>query len=249
LSSHIGRADATQLRFISFCHCCLGDAKTDQQCNWTSIATVDKKVTKDSLIVVLAYNQRRFYVFSHIDPMKDAEQAKNINQDIWNEAPTAHQLLGSEGNAAREAAQATAYSKAILRTTMGDIHIKFFLEVPQTLGDFCGHARSGYYDNVIFHRIIQGFMLQTGDRLGEGTGGESIWGGEFEDESVQKYLNFVPTMSIPNHPSSTTMPTMYKSLVASKSKTKSPLVQLRTNHAAGGIGAKTFTLTVPPSGS
>jgi peptidylprolyl isomerase domain and WD repeat-containing protein 1 len=111
----------------------------------TSIAMADKKVTKDSLIVVLAYNQRRFYVFSHIDPMKDAEQAKNINQDIWNEAPTAHQLLGSKGNAARGAAQATAYSKAILRTTMGDIHIKFFLEVPKTLGNFCGHAQSGYY--------------------------------------------------------------------------------------------------------
>jgi hypothetical protein len=125
----------------------------------TSIATADKKVAKDALIVVLAYNQRRFYVFSHIDPVKDAEQAKNINQDSWNEAPTAHQLLGSEGNAARGAVQAAAYSKAILRTTMGDIDIKFFLEVPKTLGNFCGHARSGYYDNVIFHRIIQGFML------------------------------------------------------------------------------------------
>jgi peptidylprolyl isomerase domain and WD repeat-containing protein 1 len=217
----------------------------------TSIATADKKVTKDSLlIVVLAYNKRRFYVFLHIaDPMKDAEQeAKNINQDIWNEAPRAHQLLGSEGNAARGAAQATAYSKAILRTTMGDIHIKFFLEVPKTLGNFCGHARSGYYDNAIFHRIIQGFMLQTGDPLEDGTGGESIWGGEFEDEFVRKYLNFIPTMSIPNHPSTTTMPTMYKSLVASKSKSKSPLVQLRTNYAAGGIGTKTFTLTVPPLG-
>jgi hypothetical protein len=96
--------------------------KKISKCNWptTSIATADKrKVTKDSLIVVLAYNQRRFYVFSHVDPMKDAEQAKNINQDIWNEVPTAQdQLLGSEGNAAGGAAQATVYSKAILRTTM-----------------------------------------------------------------------------------------------------------------------------------
>ena len=47
-----------------------------------------------------------------------------------------------------------------------------------------GHAKSGYYDNVIFHRVISGFMLQTGDPLGDGTGGESIWGGEFEDEIV-----------------------------------------------------------------
>jgi hypothetical protein len=85
--------------------------------------------------------------------------------------------------------------------------------------------------------------------LGDGTGGESIWGGKFEDKFVRKYLNFVPTMSIPNHPSSTTMPTTYKSLEASKSKSKSPLVQLRTNYAAGGIRTKTFTLTIPPLGS
>jgi hypothetical protein len=98
----------------------------------TYIATADKKkVTKDSLIVVLAYNQRRFYVFLHVDPKKDAKHAKNINGDIWNKAPTAQDhLLGSEGNAAaRGAAQATAYIKAILWTTMGDIHIKFFLKV------------------------------------------------------------------------------------------------------------------------
>jgi len=42
-----------------------------------------------------------------------------------------------------------------------------------------------YYDNVLFHRVIKGFMLQTGDPLGDGTGGESIWGKEFEDEFVR----------------------------------------------------------------
>jgi peptidylprolyl isomerase domain and WD repeat-containing protein 1 len=55
-------------------------------------------------------------------------------------------------------------------------------ECPRTIENFVGHAKSGYYDNVIFHRVIKGFMLQTGDPLGDGTGGESIWGGEFEDE-------------------------------------------------------------------
>jgi peptidylprolyl isomerase domain and WD repeat-containing protein 1 len=69
---------------------------------------------------------------------------------------------------------------------MGDIHIKLFPEVPKTLENFCEHARSGYYDGVIFHRVISNFMLQTGDPLGDGTGGESIWGGEFEDEFVRE---------------------------------------------------------------
>jgi len=73
--------------------------------------------------------------------------------------------------------------EAILRTTVGDIHICLFPEeTPHSVENFCGHAKRGYYDNIIFHRVMKSFMLQTGDPLGDGTGGESIWVGEFEDE-------------------------------------------------------------------
>ncbi|KAL3903848.1 MAG: hypothetical protein SGILL_010289 [Bacillariaceae sp.] len=191
----IGKADGSQYRFLSFC-LCLGDPKLNQQMqlargSGNSTAVGDRKVENNSLVVALAFQQRRFFVFSHVDPFLDQEQdgggdVDGTNRDIWNEAPTAQdQLLASEGGAAG-GAQKAAQSKAILRTTMGDIHIKLFQEVPKTLENFCEHARSGYYDGVIFHRIISKFMLQTGDPLGDGTGGESIWGGEFEDEFVRE---------------------------------------------------------------
>ena len=47
---------------------------------------------------------------------------------------------------------------------------------------FSTHSKNGYYNNCRFHRIIKDFMIQTGDPKGDGPGGESIWGGEFEDE-------------------------------------------------------------------
>ena len=72
---------------------------------------------------------------------------------------------------------------AIIHTTMGDIHIRLFPEyAPKAVENFTAHAQNGYYNGCIFHRVIKGFMIQTGDPLGDGTGGASIWGHEFEDE-------------------------------------------------------------------
>jgi len=68
-------------------------------------------------------------------------------------------------------------------TTMGDIHLVLSPDkAPKTVENFVGLTKKGYYDNVIFHRVIKGFMIQTGDPLGDGTGGESLWGKVFEDE-------------------------------------------------------------------
>jgi peptidylprolyl isomerase domain and WD repeat-containing protein 1 len=81
----------------------------------------------------------------------------------------------------------------VLHTSMGDIHLRLYPEeCPKTVENFTTHCRNGYYDNLIFHRVIKGFMIQTGDPLGDGTGGQSIWGTEFEDEFHKRYVYFFP---------------------------------------------------------
>ena len=86
-----------------------------------------------------------------------------------------------------------------MKTTMGDIKIKLFPEqAPKTVENFLGHARSGYYNGIIFHRVIPNFMIQGGDTTGTGMGGESIWGGTFEDECVPELLNIRGALSMAN---------------------------------------------------
>ena len=65
----------------------------------------------------------------------------------------------------------------------GDIKVKFFNEVaPKAVENFVTHAKNGYYDGLIFHRVINEFMIQGGDPQGTGYGGESIWGEGFGTE-------------------------------------------------------------------
>ena len=74
---------------------------------------------------------------------------------------------------------------AVIKTNMGTIEIELFAkETPKTVENFVGLANKGYYNGVIFHRVIDGFMIQGGDPTGTGRGGESFWGGKFADEFV-----------------------------------------------------------------
>ncbi len=76
----------------------------------------------------------------------------------------------------------------ILETTQGSIELKLFDDIaPKTCENFRTHAKNGYYDGIIFHRIIEEFMIQGGDPTGTGRGGESIWGKTFEDEFHEDY--------------------------------------------------------------
>lgn len=86
-----------------------------------------------------------------------------------------------------------------METSMGNIKIKLFPEyAPKAVENFIGHSESGYYEGVIFHRVINDFMIQGGDPEGTGRGGESIFGQAFEDEFVPNLFNFRGALSMAN---------------------------------------------------
>ena len=72
---------------------------------------------------------------------------------------------------------------AVIETDKGPIEIEFFpSDAPKAVENFRLLGEHGYYDNLTFHRIVKGFMIQGGDPAGDGTGGESAWGDTFADE-------------------------------------------------------------------
>ncbi len=86
-----------------------------------------------------------------------------------------------------------------LHTTMGDIKMMLFPQAaPKTVESFVTHCKDGYYDGVIFHRVIEDFMIQGGDPLGTGTGGESAFGAPLPDEFSDNLYNFRGAVSMAN---------------------------------------------------
>lgn len=88
---------------------------------------------------------------------------------------------------------------AVMETTMGTITIRLFPKAaPKAVENFIGHATSGYYEGIIFHRVMNDFMIQGGDPTGTGYHGESIWGEPFVDEFSPLALNFRGALSMAN---------------------------------------------------
>ncbi|EPW97166.1 bifunctional Cof-type HAD-IIB family hydrolase/peptidylprolyl isomerase [Streptococcus agalactiae] len=88
---------------------------------------------------------------------------------------------------------------AVIKTNHGDMTVKLFPDhAPKTVANFIGLAKQGYYDGIIFHRIIPDFMIQGGDPTGTGMGGESIYGESFEDEFSEELYNVRGALSMAN---------------------------------------------------
>lgn len=94
---------------------------------------------------------------------------------------------------------ATNATKVDLNTNKGTVSLLLFPELaPKTVENFIGLAKENYYDGIIFHRVIEDFMIQGGDPTGTGTGGESIWEEQFEDEFSPYLFNLNGALSMAN---------------------------------------------------
>lgn len=145
---------------------------------------------RDPILVTSGFAKLRFYLFTN-----DTDISKS-SRDVHNEKPRDGASAAQNTAALKSAELGTS---AILHTTLGDIHLRLFPSAaPKAVDNFTTHAKNGYYNNTIFHRVIRKFMIQGGDPLGDGTGGESIWGGEFEDEFSTLKHDKAYTLSMAN---------------------------------------------------
>jgi len=149
-----------------------------------------------NMILACALNKRRFFVFSHLEPLEESfVVGSSESRDHLNEAPTQEEREIGMQRAQEKLRLRFGSGYATLHTIKGDIKIQLNMEdTPKTVENFVTHSRNGFYNGLIFHRVIKGFMIQSGCPHGKGTGGESIWGGYFEDEIVSRLRHDRPYM-------------------------------------------------------
>lgn len=88
---------------------------------------------------------------------------------------------------------------AVIYTNLGDIKLRLFEDAaPKTVENFKTHIKNNYYDGIIFHRVMDEFMIQGGDPDGTGRGGKSIWDRPFEDEFNMNYRNIRGALAMAN---------------------------------------------------
>jgi peptidylprolyl isomerase domain and WD repeat-containing protein 1 len=140
---------------------------------------LEQSEARDPILMATAVGKQRFYMFTN------DENVSRATRDVQNEKPTTLGARKAAAEAAAAAGKAAADSgtAAVMHTTYGDIHLRLFPDAaPKAVENFVTHSRRGYYNGTIFHRVIPKFMIQGGDPLRDGTGGDSIWGSQFEDE-------------------------------------------------------------------
>lgn len=105
-----------------------------------------------------------------------------LSISLFLEASSLHDSLSKQSSESKN-------PLVVLETTQGKITLELFPDIaPLAVENFITHVKNGYYNGLIFHRIIRGFMIQGGDPSGTGRGGESIWKKPFKDEFAPNVL-------------------------------------------------------------
>ncbi len=124
-------------------------------------------------------NQRNLGIVSFLSALIFITGCVTSGQKISTVTPSSP-TVSQPAAADIEALMAQETVKVKIETTLGDIQLELFAkEAPRTVKNFVTLAQKGFYDGIIFHRVIPGFMIQTGDPTGTGMGGP---GYQFEDE-------------------------------------------------------------------
>lgn len=152
----------------------------------------------DPTLFCTAWRQQRVYLLSNREPLEESADSTAPGRDVLNERVSARDAARAQQ--VRALTSTRLARTATIHTSLGDIYVQLFPdECPRTVENFTVHSQNGYYNGVLFHRVIKGFMVQTGDPRGDGTGGESIWGGDFEDEFCKTLKHDRPfTVSMAN---------------------------------------------------
>lgn len=135
---------------------------------------------------------------------------------------------------------------AVITTSEGVIKLQFYPEeAPKAVENFKTLAKSGYYKDVIFHRVMEGFMIQGGDPTGTGTGGESCWGKDFEDEISPKLHFYRGALAMANRGANTNGSQFF--IVQNKEVTEDRINEIRETRDSNKdlgitIGEKFYTL-------
>jgi peptidylprolyl isomerase domain and WD repeat-containing protein 1 len=149
----------------------------------TSSVSVLHKIKQDPTLFAIAYRKIRFYLFTQREP--EALEKNEIGRDEFAEISSTRRIRSKQLHSCKEMSE-----HAILHTNHGEIWLYLYpIHCPLTVENFVTHSKNGYYNGLIFHRVVKGFMIQTGDPLGNGSGGQSIWGNDFRDEITKSLRN------------------------------------------------------------
>lgn len=121
-----------------------------------------------------------YVINNKVDKSKPAIQSATLDLSSTSPAPSQNETLNIAPSRASTSSSQTEVTSATIKTSKGDIEIAFYpKDAPNTVANFIKLAQKGFYNGVIFHRVIKGFMIQGGDPTGTGMGGP---GYKFADE-------------------------------------------------------------------